>query len=1201
MADKIVNRGIKIWIDGKEVPRNVTAIRTEIRALIKDQSKMTIGAEDYIRTGKKIAYLNSILSEHRQKTADLSKEYRSLTQRAKDGFASISSWFNRNLAVVGAIVGSITGASLAFRKLAEDVAKMDDVYSDVMKTTGMTRSEVVAMNDEFKKIDTRTSREELNKIAEAGGRIGIAKENIIEFTRSMDIANVALGDSFSGGVEEISTQLGKLKSLFQETKDMEVEKAYLSIGSAINELGAKGAASEPNIANFALRVGSLPDSLKPSISETLALGAAFEESGIEAEISSRAYNIFLKQAATETEKFAKVMRLPVNEVENLINTDPLEFFLQFAEGMRGMDATQTAKTLEYLGVNADGANKAIGAAANNTARFRELVDLSNKSFEEGTSVVNEYNIKNSNLAAELEKARKGFKETALELGERLNPVLLKSTKGTTYLIRSMIELPKWLRENKGLILILAIVIGNYTLAVNKARIALLLKNTQLKLSTFFLAANRAANLAAAAAQALFTGNITRARIAMQVFNKTMLLNPYVLLGTAIAAVTIGVYKLVSGFNRLNEEGKAKASIDKQVSESTARERTELDLLLRTARNENLSKETRLKAIEKLNAISPKHLGFLSLETINTNAAKNAVNDYTKALEANAKQKAIAENITKLYSDKFKNEAEIAELDMRIDTDKSKGFFRSNLLSQNAWKTRQSMLRNRNEGIDQRLSIYESMSDKAGGFTGSENGGTVPEDPGPDFWVPDDKKKPGGGTSTIAQEERKKLNDEIQEIEIQNFQELAKIKRDYIDDDRKTEEQYNQELLDQQRDFLEKKKLLLQDTLSSVTDPEVQADIKKQIETLNNDLLDLDVNYRNQVLANLKKEQDESIKLTEENADKRKQIFEKYGINELTTQKDSELAVIDEYERLGILTHEEALRVKAALDDKYLREEIDKRLEGYYEIASSVNSIFSDLSGTMDNLISAEENRTALKYDKQIKAARKAGKDTTKLEEKKEEEIARIRAKNADKQFVLTIASVIASTAMAAIDAYANALKIPIVGLALAPIAAAAAVAFGGSQIAVAKQQRDAAKEGYYIGGFTGGDDPREVRGYFPDGQPYNGKEFVVNHRGVSNPNIRPVLDAFDMAQRTGTISSMSKQDIARALNVNTANATPSSGSNDSARDSYVYDTIDRLAKTVERLSNQIDEGIPAIATISGEKGIAKKLDEFNRLTKHARG
>ena len=961
MADKVVNRGIKIWIDGKEVPRNVNAIRTEIRSLIKEQSKMTIGAEDYIRSGKKIAYLNSILNEHRQKTAALSKEYKSLTQRAKDGFSSISSWFNRNLAVVGTIIGTITGASFAFRKLAEDVAKMDDVYADVMKTTGMTREEVVAMNDEFKKMDTRTSREELNKIAEAGGRIGIVKENIVEFTKSMDIANVALGDSFSGGVEEISTQLGKLKSLFQETKDMQVEKAYLSIGSAINELGANGAASEPNITKFTLRVGSLPDALKPSIAETLALGAAFEESGIEAEISSRAYNIFLKQAATETEKFAKVMRLPVNEVENLINTDPLEFFLQFAQGMRGMDATQTAKTLEYLGVNADGANKAIGAAANNTERFRELLVLSNQSFDEGTSVINEYNIKNNNLAAELAKAKKSFQETALELGERLNPILLKSTKGTTYLIKAMIELPRWLRENKGLIITLAAVMSAYTIAVNHARIALFLKNAQLKLSNFFLITNRAANLAAAAAQAFFTGNITRANGAMKMFNKTLgLKNPYILFAAGIAAVTVGIYKLISGFNRLNEEAKAISSVNKQVAESTAKERSEIELLLRTARNETLSKETRLKAIEKLNAISPKHLGFLSLETINTNAATNAVNSYTKSLIENAKQKAIADNISKLYTDKFKNEAEIAELDMRIEADKSKGFIRSNVLSQSAWRTRQSMLRNRNEKINQRLAIYEGMSDKLGGYTGNETETTGPVNSDLNFWVPEDKTKTGSESSTVAQEERKKLNAKIQEIEIENFSELAKIKQSYINDDKKTEEQYNQELLDQQRVFLEKRKSLLEEILPSVTDPEIQADIKKQIETVNNDLLDLDVNYRNQVLANQKKEQEESIKLAEENADKRKQIFEKYGINELTTQKEAELAVIDEYEKLGILTHEEALRIKAALDDKYLRDEIDKRLEGYYEIASSVNSIFNDLGGAMDNFASAEENRTARK-------------------------------------------------------------------------------------------------------------------------------------------------------------------------------------------------------------------------------------------------
>lgn len=1197
MADKIVNRGIKIWIDGKEVPKNVNAIRNEIRALVRDQSKMTIGAEDYVRSGKKIAYLNSILEEHKRKTQEISREYKSLSQRAKDAFGGISNWFNRNLAVAGAIIGSITGASLAFRKLAEDVANMDDIYSDVMKTTGMTRNEVLALNEDFKKMDTRTSREELNKIAEAGGRIGVAKENILEFTKAIDVANVALGDSFTGGVEEISTKLGKLRGLFQETKDMQIEKAYLSIGSAINELGANGAASEPNIAEFALRVGSLPDALKPSIAETLALGAAFEESGIEAEISSRAYNIFLKQAATNSEKFAKVMGLSVAEVEKLINTNPMEFFLKFAEGMKGMDATQTAKTLQYLGINADGANKAIGAAANNADRFRELVDLSNQSFTEGVSVINEYNIKNNNLRAELDKARKAFREKALELGEKLSPALLRSTKGITYLIKALVDLPKWLRENRGLLATLAVVLGVYTIAVNKARIALFLKNAQLKISNFFLVSNKAANLAAAAAQALFAGNTVRARIAMQMLNKTIGINPYVLLLGVIAAVTVGVYKLASGFNKLSVEAKAITSVNKQVADSTALEKTELDLLLRTARNENLSKETRLKAIKNLNSISPKYLGFLSLENINTQKATSAVNDYTEALMENAKQKAIAENIAKLYSDKFKNEAEIAELDMRIDTDKAKGW-RGNALSRNAWSVRKRMFSSRNKNIDQQLSFYESMSDKVGGYTGDAPVTGGYEDYNSDYNIPGGDGKEDKASKKAAAE-RKKMNDLMLALEMKNFADLAEIKKRFRDGDIKTEEEYNQELLDLQRKYLKDRNKELTDMLTSVTDPEVQADIKKQIETLNNELLDMDVTLRNQELANLKKENDEALKLAEENDEKRKSLFEKYGINELSSQKEAELAVIDQYEKLGILTHEEALRIKAALDDQYIREEMDKRIDAYREIAVGVSNIFSDLSGAMNNLATAEENRTSAKYDKQIKAARKAGKDTAKLEEQKEEEIAKIRAKNADKQFALTVASIIASTAMAAIDAYANALKIPIAGLALAPIAAAAATAFGLSQIVVAKQQRDAAKEGYFVGGFTGGDDPRKVRGYFPDGQPYHGGEFVVNHRGVNNPNIRPVLDAMDVAQRTGTINTMSKQDLAKALNLNTTGVVSAAGSVHT-QDPYIFETIDRLSQTVQRLSDQIDEGINAYATISGDKGIAKKLDEFNKLTKYAR-
>jgi tubulin-specific chaperone A len=69
--------------------------------------------------------------------------------------------------------------------------------------------------------------------------------------------------------------------------------------------------------------------LKPSIQETLALGAAFEES-IESEVSARAYGIFMKQAQYRKWKFAKVMG--ISQKAERINTNPLDFMLNFSEG-----------------------------------------------------------------------------------------------------------------------------------------------------------------------------------------------------------------------------------------------------------------------------------------------------------------------------------------------------------------------------------------------------------------------------------------------------------------------------------------------------------------------------------------------------------------------------------------------------------------------------------------------------------------------------------------------------------------------------------------------------------------------------------------------------------------------------------------------------------------------------------------------------
>src|SRR5680860_176880 len=284
----------------------------------------------------------------------------------QSSLSGLANGFNKYAAIGASVIAVITGVVFSIQKVIDYNGKLSDSMSDVQKTTGLTLKEVEELAKGFGLLETRTGRINLLKIAEEGGRIGIAKDEIADFVAIMDKAVVALGDSFPGGAEETASKLGKLKLLFKETKDQGVDEAYNAIGSAINDLGAQGVATEINIANFATRVGSLPDALKPTIADALALGAAFEENGIQAEIAGRAYSILLNQAAQESEKFAKVMGITNQEVKDFINDDPLEFMIKFAKGLKGMNATDTAKTLDYLGVSADGANKVLGALSNNT-------------------------------------------------------------------------------------------------------------------------------------------------------------------------------------------------------------------------------------------------------------------------------------------------------------------------------------------------------------------------------------------------------------------------------------------------------------------------------------------------------------------------------------------------------------------------------------------------------------------------------------------------------------------------------------------------------------------------------------------------------------------------------------------------------------------------------------------------------------------
>lgn len=666
----------------KTISENNKAIDDEIKSmnimnLTIDQLRRRINDLNF--TMKHMDPNSESFAANRQELQELSNRLREVRNGAEESGFSLSRLadrFNHYSGLAVAFAGALAGVALSIQNVIDMNNKMADAMSAVEKTTGLTKKEVEDLTKSFVEFDTRTSKIDLLKIAEIGGRLGIPKAELKGFVEEVDKAYVALGDSFSGGVAKVAEGIGKIAGLYKETKGQEFAVSINQIGSALNELGANGAASEENIADFTRRVGALPEALKPSITDAMALGAALEESGIDAERGGTAYANFVSTASKETAKFAEVMGLTQSQVKEMINTDPAQFFLTFSEGLKGMSATDVSTTLDYLKLGDQYVKSIVGAATENTDRFRKSMSLSAQAAAEATSLQEEFNKVNNNAAAIYEKVRKKFMAmfTSKEVASTLNWIIAQigkllgvvedTTGRVTYMKDVFITFMKIVIIATTAIVSYntAIALSNLTLATLKDR--LLAYTVVQKISNVYNQAaaflQNAYNLAIGYGQ-LALGRLTSStamQTAAQIrLNIATVAHPF----GAVLAVVLALGAAYLLFSKRADEAAEKQKklneINAETEKGIVSQKNELQLLLNVAKDESASKERRLQAIKKLNEISPEYLGNLTLENINTMKAAEAVKAYTDALLRNSRIKVLTKKLDDISEKKIDKEKE----------------------------------------------------------------------------------------------------------------------------------------------------------------------------------------------------------------------------------------------------------------------------------------------------------------------------------------------------------------------------------------------------------------------------------------------------------------------------------------------------------------------------------------------------------------
>ena len=644
MANQVKST-IVLKINGKDVEGSFRGLRKEVKNLEEGLKKLRPGTEEFVKKAEE-------LKEARRHFEKVKNEIDAVSGKLKESEGFLGK-FRSKLSDIGLSFGNILvglgGAGVS--RAASELLKISDAMADVQKTTGMAREEVKQLWDAFDDMNTRTSKMDRLKIAEVGGRLGVPKEEMASFVQEVDKAYVALGDSFDGGLEGVVDSLGKIKGLFEETKGQSYADAINGVGSALNELAASGTASEGNISDFALRVGALPDALKPSIEKVLGLGAAFEESGVDSQIAASGYSNFMKVAGENLSAFAYSMNISVKEAQELFNTKPEEFFLKFAEGMRGLSADETAKVFDSLKINSLEVQKAVGAAANRAEGFRTAMDRAGEAMADATSLSEEFNKKNNNAAAVWEKIKNTIADTFTQTN------FINFFEGIIFFLGNLVGVTNEAGNSVNTFKEKLVFLGNIIKVVVAGFVGYqavivqtaLLEGNYTKAKWLGIVADKAQALAHSIKSAAITAyngvlsilkrKTDQATASTAAFNTISKATPW---GALVALITAAVTAYSLFCDEIDDAARKQKEFNDKIADAqreTAKEVVELDKLYKAATDASKGKQAQLKATEDLQKIYPDVFANIEKEIIMNGEAEKSYKSLRTAILNSAKAKA----------------------------------------------------------------------------------------------------------------------------------------------------------------------------------------------------------------------------------------------------------------------------------------------------------------------------------------------------------------------------------------------------------------------------------------------------------------------------------------------------------------------------------------------------------------------------------
>ena len=624
-------------LNGSSVKDLKNALKEMTREL--NSGKIKRGSKEWDVLTTSIKRTREELSKIKKET-DASADMIGKLRNVGEKFVSMS-------ASAAAAVAAISGIRTTVRQTVDDYAKMDEALSQVIKYTGMTKEQVADLNESFKQMDTRTSRERLNELAGDAGRLGItAKENILAFVSAADQINVALGADLG---EDAVKNIGKLTQLFGEDKRLGLKEGMLATGSAINELAQNSSAAEPYILDFTGRLSGAAAQAKISQADIMGLASVLDQNMVTSEKGATALQKVIIKMYQEPQKIAKAAGLDVAQFTALLKKDANAALIQFMESLSKMGSLeQLAPLFGDLQMSGAAIVEVLSAFAGNIENVRAQQAIANKAFNEATSITNEFNVQNNTVQAGLDKAKKRFHDISVALGEELMPIAAHMVSLTSLSTKALYKLVIALKNNVPAIVSVTAAIAAYVVAVNMSIIRTKAMVAWQAIVTAKMYVQATATKLLAAATSLLSGNVRNATRYMKLFFAAIRVNPIGLFAASVALLITYLITMNKRTKELTASQKAIQSASQKANEEYANQTSEVQRLIKAIDSESVSQKQRIEYMKQLKTATG--LTNIELDEQNrlTKESKKALDEWLKLKMKSIAIDAYKDELTGLY-------------------------------------------------------------------------------------------------------------------------------------------------------------------------------------------------------------------------------------------------------------------------------------------------------------------------------------------------------------------------------------------------------------------------------------------------------------------------------------------------------------------------------------------------------------------------